>query len=71
MALLLNKSPILEGEVGLVCTSLFYMKTEIRNVTQENQTPSSNKDAKSGSRKYLTSSLPLNRFGRLTSRLKA
>ena len=48
---LLNKSPILEGEVGLVCTSLFYVKSEIRNVTHENQAPLSNKDAKFGPRK--------------------
>ena len=54
---LLNKSAILEGEVDLVCTTLLYVKSEIRNVTQENQAPSSNKDAKFGSRKYLTSSL--------------
>ena len=64
---LLNKSAFLDGEVGLFCTSLFYVKSEIRNVTQENQAPSSNRDAKLGSRKYLTSSFPLNRFGRLTA----
>ena len=68
---LLNKSPILEGEVGLVCTSFVYVKSEIRNVAQENQASSGNKDTKFGSRKYLTSSLPLKRFRRLTSRLKA
>ena len=62
MALLINKIPILEGEVGLVCQCLLCMKSEIRNVTQENQASSSNKDAKFGSRKYLTSSLPLNYF---------
>ena len=58
--------------LGLVCTTLFYVKSEIRNVTQENQAPSSNKDAKVGFREYLTCSLPLNRFERLKSRrLKA
>ena len=43
---LLNTSPILEGEGGLICSSFFYVKSEIRNASQENQAPSSNKDAK-------------------------